>query len=235
MSFYYNNTTNLVKLLLILSFLAFFNHSCSVFDKLKNKRASKNNVELTDTTKLVKSTKKKWWKRKKKNTEEIGDPITESIKNEMQKQEQIGIKLTDKDYRKLGRIYKKYSLSDKEKDLRKRESGGYNSSKDEVIEHNRQSSGYIPKTIVKKEKKTSEPPKTSKKKRKLIERFLLSRSYRKDYLRNEKLEEFRKERILSIQSPTARARMEEREKQLKKREKYNKRKKRREYIKNLFR
>jgi len=210
MSFYYYNTTKLAKILLILSFFTFFGESCSVINKIKEKRATKNEIE------------------------EAGDPISESVRKEKQKQNLLGIKLTKKDYKKLERIYKKYSLSDKEKELRKRQGGFNESSENEIIIHEKQKNGYRPTTIVKRDEKLNKEPKQNKKRRRLINKFLLGKSYRKDYLRKKKLEEFKKEKILSMQSPKTRARMKENEKKRKQKEKYIKRKKRKRYIKNLF-
>ena len=205
MSFYKYNTANLTNLLFILLFFLFFNGSCAIIDKIKKKK------------------------------EKTKDPISESVKK--QKRKQNGMNYTDKELKNLEKIHKKYSLNDKQKALRKRQFGGYNHD-DELIEYVKQSNGYSPIGIVKKDDKkqeTKKPVIAKKNRGGIFDKFTLMRSYRKDYLREKKLEKFKKERIINMQAPNTRARMKEREKKLKKREKYRKRKKRIEYLKNLFR
>jgi len=202
MSFYNYNTAKLTNLLFTLLFFLFFNGSCSIINKIKNKKTKNDN------------------------------PIAEIV--EKKKRKEKGVNYTDKELKKLERIQKKYSLSEKQKSLRKRQPRSYNPN-DELIEYVKQSNGYSPVAIKKKKDDAVPTPVKAKKNRGgLIDNFILMRSYRKDYLRKKKLEKFKIDRLLNMQTPKTRERMKERQKKIKKREKYRKRKKRRNYIKSLF-
>ncbi len=156
------------------------------------------------------------------------DPISALVKQKQRQQD--GVNFTEKELKKIERINKKYSLSDKQKAYRKQLPGGYKVEND-LIRQTQRNNGYA--AIIKKNK--TKP--ISIKRRKKIGlggKFVLMRSYRKDYLREKKLNELKRKKLLSIQFPKTRERMEKRQKELKRREKERKINIRRKKFKNLF-
>lgn len=88
---------------------------------------------------------------------------------------------------------------------------------------------YKDKEIAARSKHRSGQPLT------LMDNYRLARANRKDYMRNKKLAEFRRNKVLSRQSPEMRQRMLENEKKIKARDKKKNRTKKRKRFFNLFR
>ncbi|MBN1250634.1 MAG: hypothetical protein JXR51_11560 [Bacteroidales bacterium] len=109
--------------------------------------------------------------------------------------------------------YEGINLTEKEYNNLENINNKYNLSEEEVELRNKQKSGFNLS---------------------LIEKFKIRKSYRKDYLRNKKYENFKKKKIQSLQSKETMDRMKQRDKELKRREKLNKRKEKLRFLKKLF-